>query len=181
MALTESSMMTLGTVAPDFALNDPRDGKRYALEELMGERGTLVMFICNHCPFVKHVESALVRLGEDYRRSGIALVAISANDADAYPEDSPEMMAQKRYPFPYLYDADQQVARAYGAACTPDFFLFDSELRCVYRGQFDSARPGNDAPVTGADLRRALEALRHGEPVDKNQKPSIGCNIKWKA
>ncbi len=181
MALIESSMMPLGTSAPDFKLPEPRSGQTLSLEQLRGEKGTLVMFICNHCPYVLHLEEALLELGEHYRETGIGMVAISANDALSYPQDGPDRMAEKHWPFPYLYDESQQVARSYGAECTPDFFLFDAGLRCVYRGQFDDSRPGNDQPVTGRDLKQAIEALLAGLPAEPDQKPSIGCNIKWRA
>ena len=180
MALIESRMMPLGTQAPAFSLPNPADGQTYRLEQLRGSQGTLVMFICNHCPYVKHLEAALMDLGQDFSDSGINLVAISANDVKTHPQDGPELMAKKGYPFPYLYDESQQVAKAYGAECTPDFFLFDGDLLCVYRGQFDGSRPGNDVPVSGEDLRSAMDALLVGESINEQQKPSIGCNIKWK-
>ncbi|MCW8884719.1 MAG: thioredoxin family protein [Motiliproteus sp.] len=180
MALIESRMMPLGTQAPAFSLPNPADGKDYCLEHLRGSRGTLVMFICNHCPYVKHMESALIAMGEQYHGADINIVAISANDAETHPQDGPEAMAGKGYPFPYLYDESQQVAKAYGAECTPDFFLFDADLQCVYRGQFDSSRPGNNIPVSGEDLLSAMDALQNGGVVSEIQKPSIGCNIKWK-
>jgi len=181
MALTESTMMPLGTPAPDFTLPEPREaGHPCGLVQVRGEHATLVCFICNHCPFVQHIEAALIQLGMDYLPRGVGMVAISANDARAFPEDGPAQMAAKVYPFPYLYDETQQVARAYGAACTPDLFLFDEQLRCVYRGQFDASRPGNNEPVTGAALRSALEALLAGQLPSVDQRPSIGCSIKWK-
>lgn len=181
MALTPSKMMPLGTKAPDFKLFDTSSQTELSLAQLRGEKGTLVMFICNHCPFVKHIESGLRKLGEDYRDSGVSLVAISSNDIVSQPADAPDKMAEKNYVFPYLYDETQQAAEAYGAACTPDFFLFDDKLLCVYRGQFDSSRPSNEIPVTGSDLRSAINALINGTTVPGDQKPSIGCNIKWKA
>jgi len=180
MALTESTMMALGTQAPDFSLPQPRDGATLQLAQVRGERATVVCFICNHCPFVKHIEAGLVQLAQDYQPRGIGLVAISANDAANFPADGPDQIAAKAYPFAYLYDATQAVARGYGAACTPDFFLFDQALRCIYRGQFDDSRPGNDVPVSGASLRAALDAVLDGRPVSREQRPSMGCNIKWK-
>ncbi len=184
MVLTPSSMMPLGTTAPDFTLPDTLSGEDVSLESVRGEVATLVMFICNHCPYVKHVAAELARLGQDYAGPGVGVVAISANDAESYPDDGPEKMAETAreagYEFPYLYDQAQQVAKAYGAECTPDFFIFDGELKCVYRGQLDDSRPGNGEPVTGRDIRDALDALIAGESVDADQKPSVGCNIKWK-
>lgn len=184
MALTPSNMMPLGTIAPDFELPDTVSGERKKLQQLRGDKGTVVMFICNHCPFVKHIDKALVQLGQDYQGSEISIIAISANDVSSFPEDSPEKMAQKAhdlgYSFPYLYDESQTVAKAYQAACTPDLYLFDAALACVYRGQFDDSRPGNDIPVTGSDLRAAIDNLLAGTSVSDDQKPSIGCNVKWK-
>jgi peroxiredoxin len=183
MAKTLSEMLPLGTRAPKFQLPDS-SGKRYALDDFRGSKGLLVMFICNHCPFVKHVQHEIARLAGEYEKQGVAVVGINSNDAVAYPEDSPEKMAEEvrsvGYTFPYLYDETQCVAKAYHAACTPDFFLFDGDLRLVYRGQLDDSRPGNDRPVSGFDLRRALDALLNGEPIPEDQKPSMGCNIKWK-
>lgn len=181
MALTPSTMVDLGSIAPDFKLPDPRNGQTVALSDLAGDKGLLVMFICNHCPFVKHVEPGLIQLARDYADKGIDIIAISANDVVSHPDDSPEKMAQKDYPFPYLYDESQAVAKAYDAACTPDFFLFDGDRKLVYRGQFDDSRPGNGVPVTGADLRAAMDALLAGRQPSTDQKPSIGCNIKWRA
>jgi peroxiredoxin len=180
MALTESSMASLGSPAPDFQLLDVLTGQQVSLAEVRGEVGTLVMFICNHCPYVRHVEQELRNLAADYQDSDIGIVAISANDAEAYPDDAPQYMAEKEYPFPYLYDETQQVARSYQATCTPDFFLYDDELRLVYRGQLDGSRPANDVEVTGEDLRNAMEALLLGHAVSPEQRPSMGCNIKWK-
>ena len=184
MARTPSNMLPLGTRAPGFKLPDTVSGKEMDLKSLQGVKGTLVMFICNHCPFVKHVNSELVRLGQAYLPKGISFIAISSNDVENYPDDSPEKMKENArlqgYPFPYLYDASQEVARSYQAACTPDFYLFDSNLDLVYRGQLDDSRPGNGIPVTGADLEGAIRALLSGEPIPADQKPSIGCNIKWK-
>ncbi|MDF2181083.1 thioredoxin family protein [Neptuniibacter sp. CAU 1671] len=181
MALTPSNMIDLGSPAAPFSLPDPRTGKQVDLNELNPAKGLLVMFICNHCPFVKHIEAGLIQLGEDFRDSGIRIIAISSNDAIAHPADGPGEMALKNYPFPYLYDETQSVAKAYGAACTPDFFLFDAALKLVYRGQFDDSRPSNGLPVTGADLRAAMDLLLTGGAPLAEQKPSIGCNIKWRA
>jgi peroxiredoxin len=176
-------MLALGTNAPDFNLPDT-DGKIVDLQEVRGEKGLLVMFICNHCPFVKHVSAELARIGREYPSKGIGVVAIMSNDVDNYPADSPEKMAEEKqaagYTFPYLYDATQHVAKSYQAACTPDFFLFDGELRLAYRGQLDDSRPDSGKPVTGSDLRAAMDALVAGTPVPEDQKPSLGCNIKWK-
>ena len=183
MALTASTMLSLGTAAPDFCLPDT-EGAKVALSDFDGNRVLLVMFICNHCPYVKHVRHELARLGRDYASRGVGMVAINANDAAAYPEDSPEKMRAEKasagYPFPYLYDETQEVAKAYGAACTPDFFVFDGDRRLAYRGQLDDARPGNGEPVTGHDLRAALDALLAGQPVAETQRPSMGCKVKWK-
>jgi peroxiredoxin len=183
MARTPSTMLELGTRAPDFSLPDT-DGGTVSLADFASAPALLVMFICNHCPFVKHVRDELARVGREYSARGVGIVAISANDAEAYPADSPERMQEERqdagYVFPYLYDETQQVAAAYQAACTPDFFLFDGEQRLVYRGQLDDSRPGNDIPVTGRDLRAALDAVLEGRAVPAEQKPSLGCNTKWK-
>ncbi len=177
-------MVPLGTPAPDFSLPDPRNNATLAYEDISGEKGTLVAFICNHCPYVKLIADELAHIGEEYMMKGIGFVAISSNDADRYPDDSPEKMVEESnrrgYTFPYLYDETQEVARAYNAVCTPDFFLFDSDRRLVYRGQFDNARPGNKEPINGADLRRALDATCSGEEIEGEQKPAVGCNIKWK-
>jgi len=182
MVRTASTMLPLGTPAPDFQLPDT-DGTMVTLGDFEDAKGILVMFICNHCPFVKHVRKELALLGRDYRRS-LGVVAINSNDVAAFPDDSPEMMKQEEidagYVFPYLFDETQEVARAYHAACTPDFFLFDADRRLVYRGQLDDSRPGNEVPVTGQDLRRAIDALLAGKPINEDQKPSLGCNIKWK-
>jgi peroxiredoxin len=183
MAATPSTMLPLGTPAPAFVLPDTR-GNQVSLEDFTDAKALLVMFICNHCPYVKHIRHELARLGHDYLARGVAIVAISANDVDNYPADSPSKMREEAeqadYRFPYLYDESQAVAKAYRAACTPDFFLFDSGQKLVYRGQLDDSRPGNDLPVTGRDLRAALDAVLAGQPVAEPQKPSIGCNIKWK-
>ncbi|MGE0589098.1 MAG: thioredoxin family protein [Cyclobacteriaceae bacterium] len=185
MARTPSTMIPLGIKAPDFKLPDTASGRILSLEDVRGKQGTLIMFICNHCPFVKHVNDELVKLGDEFPSKGVAFAAINSNDVQSHPEDSPDKMTQVArslgYSFPYLYDETQQVARAYDAACTPDFFLFDAELRLVYRGQLDGSRPGNDVPVTGEDLRAAMNLLLEGKPISEDQKPSLGCNIKWKA
>jgi peroxiredoxin len=182
MVKTASTMMALGTKAPDFSLLNV-DGSTVSLSDFEGKKGLLVMFMCNHCPFVIHLREELAQLGVDYQAKDLAIVGISANDVSTHPDDSPEMMAEEAksagYTFPYLYDATQDVAKTYGAACTPDFFLFDSSFSLVYRGQYDDSRPGNDKPVTGADLKAACDAIIAGEPVSETQMPSIGCNIKW--
>jgi peroxiredoxin len=184
MALTPSNMLPLGTKAPNFSLIDTKDDTIKSLSELKGDTGTLVMFICNHCPFVIHVNEQLVQLANDYKSRGINCIAISSNDVVNYPQDGPEKMKQhakdNNYPFPYLYDESQEIAKAYDAACTPDFFLFNSDLKLVYAGQLDSSRPGNGIPVTGSDLRAAMDALVNNEAIGDDQKPSMGCNIKWK-
>ncbi|WP_439151746.1 thioredoxin family protein [Winogradskyella sp.] len=184
MALTPSNMLPLGTKAPDFRLVDTTDDQIKSLNGLKGDTGTLVMFICNHCPFVIHVNEQLVKLANDYASKGINCIAISSNDVVNYPQDGPDKMKQhakdNNYPFPYLYDKTQEIAKAYDAACTPDFFLFDGDLALVYAGQLDSSRPGNDIPVTGKDLRAAMDALVNNEAISSDQKPSMGCNIKWK-
>jgi peroxiredoxin len=183
MALTPSTMLELGTKAPPFRLPDP-EGRQVSSDDFADAPALLVAFICNHCPYVKHIKEELARFGRDYRDSGLAVVAICSNDTDSHPDDRPEKMAEdaKRfgYVFPYLFDESQEVARAYHAACTPEFYLFDAERRLVYRGQFDESRPGNDRPVTGADLRAAVDAVLAGRPVPSDQKPGIGCNIKWR-
>ena len=182
MAAVESQMLPLGTIAPAFSLPDP-DGKVYSLRD--GADAYLVMFICNHCPFVKHVREELARIGRDYGGRNVAIYAINSNDVTTHPGDSPEKMKQEAtewgYVFPYLYDASQEVAKAYHAACTPDFFLFDAGRRLVYRGQLDDSRPSNNEPVDGRDLRAALDAVLSGEPVAEPQMASIGCNIKGRA
>ncbi|MBI1324612.1 redoxin domain-containing protein [bacterium] len=184
MALTPSTMLPLGTKAPGFALPDT-EGRIVSLDDFASADALAVMFICNHCPYVKHVRDGLAAFGRDMKARGVAVVAISANDVSTHPADSPAKMAEEKkaagYDFPYLYDAEQSVATAYKAACTPDFYLFDKNRALVYRGQFDDSRPGNDMPVTGSDLRNAVEALLSGKPAPSPQKPSIGCNIKWKA
>ena len=183
MALTESTMLELGTMAPDFALRDVVTGKTVHRDDFRGQMGLLVMFICTHCPYVKHIEKGLAQLGSDYSGK-LGIVAISSNDAQNYPDDSPEGLKKQAqrlgFMFPYLYDESQAVARAFDAACTPDLYLFDKDFKLVYRGQFDGARPGNNVPVTGDDLRTALNAVLRGEKPSADQKASIGCNIKWK-
>lgn len=186
MAAVSSSMMPLGTCAPDFILYDTISGKSLALADLQGARGTLIMFICNHCPYVLHVRQQLVAIAQLYAKLGISTVAISANDVKNYPQDAPDkmrsMMIEWGNPFAaYLYDETQVVARAYQAACTPDFYLFDTDGLCVYRGRLDGATPKNDVPVTGNDLRQALDHLLAGQVIDPDQVPSIGCSIKWKS
>jgi len=177
-------MLPLGTIAPPFSLVDARTGQTVSSQDLSGEPALLVMFICNHCPFVQHVRHELAAIGRDYAAAGVAIVAINANDAVKYPEDGPPHMkaeaAKFDYRFPYLFDETQEVARAYRAACTPDFFLFDRGRALVYRGQLDGSRPSNDVPVTGADLRAAIDAVLAGKSPSADQKASIGCNIKWR-
>jgi peroxiredoxin len=184
MAQTPSNMLPLGTKAPDFKLIDTASDKMLSLDEAKGITATVIMFICNHCPFVKHVNSQLSQLAKGYKSKGINCIAISSNDIDNYPQDAPHLMKQNAieqdFIFPYLYDQTQSVAKAYAAACTPDFYVFDDHLKLVYRGQLDDSRPGNGLPVTGKDLRQALDALVKNEAVNTHQKPSIGCNIKWK-
>ncbi len=184
MALTESEMLSLGTPAPDFNLLDTVTGATKSYREVAGELGTVVMFICNHCPYVKYVNEELVRLVNDYRIQGFGFVGISSNDAVAYPQDGPEEMQKhavaENYNFPYLYDADQQVAMDYKAACTPDFYLFDASNKLIYRGQLDDSRPGNGIPLNGRSLREAMDAVLTNHTVNSRQKPSMGCNIKWK-
>jgi peroxiredoxin len=186
MGLTESTMLSLGSAAPDFALPEVISGNIVRLDDFRGTTNALVvMFICAHCPYVKHVEQGLAAFGKDYLDKPVGIVAISSNDAIAHRDDSPDYLRRQSenlgFTFDYLYDETQDVAKAYEAACTPDLYLFDSEMRLVYRGQFDSSRPGTDIPVTGQDLRAALDAVLAGQPVSQDQKPSIGCNIKWKA
>ena len=184
MARTPSNMLPLGTTAPDFTLTDTVTNKPINLRDIKGEKGTVVMFICNHCPFVIHVNEEIVRVANDYRSQGFGFVAISSNDIENYPQDGPHEMwkvaRKNKYTFPYLFDETQEIAKAYDAACTPDFYLFDAELKLIYRGQLDDSRPGNGIPVNGRDLRQALDAVLRNAQVDEDQKPSIGCNIKWK-
>lgn len=183
MVRTASTMLPLGTIAPPFSLNDT-EGNTVSLADFAGKKALLVMFICNHCPYVKHVADQLKQLADDYIPHDVAVVGISSNDAEAYPDDSPEAMAKEKadrgYAFPYLFDGDQSVAKAYAAACTPDFFLFDADQKLVYRGQLDSSRPKSDIPVTGEDLRAAIDAVLAGNAPSPDQKSSLGCNIKWK-
>ncbi len=185
MALTESTMLELGTTAPDFALTNVLTGKTHRRDDACGKNALLVMFICAHCPYVKHINTGLAALGKDYADRSIAIVAICSNNVLTHPADSPAGLKNQAetfgFVFPYLYDETQAVAHAYKAACTPDFFLFDSDLRLVYRGQFDDSRPDSGLPVTGKDLRAAIELALAGKPVPEEQRPSIGCNIKWKA
>jgi len=184
MVKTASTMLPLGSKAPDFSLPNV-DGTTVSLADFAGKPGLLVIFMCNHCPFVKHLYGGLPDFCKEYQEKGLAIVGINSNDVANYPDDSPEKMAEEvgtvGYTFPYLYDETQEVAKAYRAACTPDFFLFDADCSLVYRGQFDDSRPGNGVPITGADLRAACDAVLAGRPVPAEQKPGIGCNIKWKA
>ncbi|KPC71173.1 alkyl hydroperoxide reductase [Thermoactinomyces vulgaris] len=177
-------MFPLGATAPSFTLPDVVSNQEVSLEALKSDVATVIMFICNHCPYVKHVQKQLVQLANDYLPKGVAFIAINSNDAVQYPEDGPDNMKKVaeefQYPFPYLYDESQQVAKDYQAACTPDFYIFDGKLSCVYRGQLDDSRPGNGLPVTGSYIRAALESILNNEPIQVQQKPSIGCNIKWK-
>lgn len=184
MSRTPSNMLSLGTTAPEFSLLDTVTEKTVNLQALKGNKGTVIMFICNHCPFVKHVNPEIVKLAKAYQEKGIGFIAISSNDVENYPQDAPALMKenakQEGYIFPYLYDATQKTAKSYNAACTPDIYLFDTNLELVYRGQLDDSRPGNGLPLNGKDLRNALDAMLSGKKIDQNQKPSIGCNIKWK-
>jgi len=177
-------MLELGTQAPHFELPDVVSGRRVNLHDFDDKKALLVMFICRHCPYVKHVQQELAQIGKDYQGKSLGIVAISSNDADAYPEDRPESLREQAlevgFNFPYLYDESQDVARAYQAACTPDFYLFDQSRRLVYRGQLDDSRPGNGIPVTGRDLRAAIDAVLNDQPVSASQKPSVGCSIKWR-
>jgi peroxiredoxin len=185
MARTPSNMLALGTKAPDFTLLDTVSDTKLSLDELKGLKGTLIMFICNHCPFVKHVNTQISQLAKDVKAKGINTIAISSNDVEGYPQDGPDFMKQNAleqdFIFPYLYDQTQEVAKAYDAACTPDFYLFDDQLKLVYRGQLDDSRPGNGLPVDGNDLRAAISQLMSHQSISVDQKPSIGCNIKWKS
>lgn len=182
MALVESTHFELGKTAPDFELLNTVDGRIASLTELKGDKGTAIFFICNHCPFVIHIMDELVRLGIDYANSGINLIAISSNNVEAYPQDGPEFMKSvgEKLGFPYLFDETQSVAHAYGAVCTPDLYVFDGDLKLTYHGQLDDSRPGNNVPVSGSDLRNALNCLIEGKTYSEVQKPSIGCSIKWK-
>ncbi len=184
MAAVPSTMMPLGTEAPDFKLQDTVTDKWFSLSDLKSNKATLVVFMCNHCKYVKHIHSELIKITEEFIPKGLSVIAISANDVVNFPEDSPALMKEQAlasgYKFPYLYDESQEVAKAYDAACTPDFFMFDGALKLVYRGQFDDSRPKNELPITGNDLRTAIEALLSGKSISPEQRPSIGCNIKWK-
>jgi peroxiredoxin len=183
MVATNSTMLPLGTEAPEFSLPDT-EGKIVSLSDFKDARAVLIVFMCNHCPFVKHIINELVKLIKEYQRKGVAAAGINSNEIESHPEDSPEMMAktakEKGFTFAYLYDETQEVAKAYRAACTPDFFLFDKDSKLVYRGQMDDSRPGNGVPITGKDLRAALDAVLKGGKVPAKQKPSMGCNVKWK-
>lgn len=184
MAETASTMLPLGTKAPHFTLPDTVSGETLSLDQLTGAAGTVIMFICNHCPYVKHIQTKLAEVAKKYQAQEISFIAINSNDVKNYPNDSPEKMAAEasaqRYTFPYLFDETQAVAKAYQAACTPDFYVFDENNKCVYRGRFDEATPGNKATVTGKDLCDALDSLLVGRAISSDQKPSLGCNIKWK-
>ena len=184
MAMTPSNMLSLETIAPNFELLDTVSDEKLSLQQLKGEIGIVIMFICNHCPFVIHVNTEISKLAFDYQKKGIGFVAISSNDVENYPQDAPHLMTkvaqQTGYTFPYLYDKTQEIAKAYDAACTPDFYLFDKNLSLVYRGQLDDSRPGNGIPLTGTDLRNAMDNLIEQKPISEIQKPSIGCNIKWR-
>ena len=184
MANTPSNMIPLSSIAPDFSLFDAISGKQLTLNKLKGIKGTVIMFICNHCPFVIHVNTELVSIANTYIKKGFGFIAISSNDVVNYPQDGPDEMKtqaeKEHYPFPYLYDETQEIAKAYDAACTPDLYVFDTNLKLVYRGQLDDSRPGNGIPVTGRDLRHALDCLIEDKENTSIQKPSIGCNIKWK-
>jgi peroxiredoxin len=184
MARVNSTMVTLGTKAPGFNLPDTVSGKNISLDDVKGGVATVIMFICNHCPFVVHINDELVKMANDYRDKGIGFVAISANDIVNHPHDAPDKMKETalrlQYSFPYLYDETQDTAKAYDAACTPDFFIYDKNLQLVYRGQLDDSRPGNEIPVTGRDIRNALDCLLNNKPVPAEQRPGIGCNVKWK-
>lgn len=184
MSFTESTMLSLGTKAPSFELVDTVSKEIVTLKDIRSDIATVVMFLCNHCPYVKHVNAEIVRVAEEYQKKGVSFVGISSNDVENYPADSPEKMQEVAeevgYTFPYLYDETQEVAKAYDAACTPDFYVFDGDLKLRYRGRLDDSKPGNDRPLTGKDLRAALDALIAGEEVNEKQYPSGGCNIKWK-
>lgn len=184
MARAESNEFKNGTKASNFILLNTVDDNFLSLENAKGKKGTVIMFICNHCPFVIHVNFELVKMANEYQQKGIQFIAISSNDVENYPQDAPELMKQlakdEKYPFPYLYDETQEVAKAYDAACTPDFYVFDADLKSVYHGQLDNSRPGNGKPVTGIDVRNALDNLLENKPALENQKSSVGCGIKWK-
>lgn len=184
MAQTLSNMIPLGTPAPNFKLRDTNSNHHYSFQDLKGSKGTLVMFMCNHCPFVHHVLDEINMISNDYRVQGLGIMAISSNDIEKFPQDSPKMMTEfafdNKFDFPYLYDETQEVAKALDAACTPDFYLFDTQDKLFYRGQLDDSRPGNGIPLSGSDLRNAIDALIYNRSLNETQKPSIGCNIKWK-
>ena len=184
MALTPSNPFPLHTIAPEFSLEDSVTGKTFNLQQLKGKQATVIMFICNHCPFVIHVNSKLVELANQFKSQGVNFIAISSNDVENYPQDAPDKMkevaAENKYPFPYLYDPTQVVAKAYDAACTPDFYVFDKDLKSTYHGRLDDSRPGNEKPLTGKDLIAAINATLNNDTPLKNQLPSMGCNIKWK-
>lgn len=184
MSNTSSNMLPLGTIAPEFYLKDTNSNESFSFSDIKGEKGTLVLFICNHCPFVHHAISEVIRIANDYRVQGIGVVAISSNDVINYPQDSPELMTEfafeNNFEFPYLYDETQEVAKAYDAACTPDFFLFDNQNKLVYCGQLDDSRPSNGIPLSGSDLRGAIDGVIYNRIINPIQKPSLGCNIKWK-
>lgn len=184
MVLTPSTMVPLGSTAPDFKLPDVVSGQDMSLDELKSDTATVIMFICNHCPYVKHIQTGLVDMANDYLPRGVKFIAINSNDVENYPDDSPQNMKaiahRLGYPFPYLFDETQEVARFYDAACTPDFFIYDGDLKLIYRGQMDDSRPGNKKPVTGSDIRKVLDDLIEGKGISGSQVPSIGCNIKWK-
>ncbi len=184
MAKTPSNMLPLGTLAPDFHLRDTNSNHYLSFDAVKGKKGTLVLFICNHCPYVHHALPEILMIAADYRVQGLGIVAISSNDAEKYPQDDPEMMREfafkNSFDFPYLYDDSQEIAKSYDAACTPDFYLFDSENKLFYRGQLDDSRPGNGIPLSGSDLRNAIDALIYNRSLSETQKPSLGCNIKWK-
>ena len=183
MALTESNMLPLGTVAPNFHIMDTVSGNYYSLDDLKSNKATVVMFICNHCPFVIHLNAGMVALANEFKNDGVSFIAISSNDVENYPDDSPDKMRivakVLKFPFPYLYDKHQEVAKAYDAACTPEFYVFDGEMKLAYRGRFDASRPGNSIPVTGDDLRAAIQSILKGEEIEE-QHLSVGCGIKWK-
>ena len=184
MALTESNMLPLGTKAPDFTLPDTVSDELCSLEDLKSDKTTVIMFICNHCPYVLHVNAEMVNLANEYIEKGVSFIAISSNDVARYPDDAPDKMKEtalnEGYPFPYLYDESQEVAKAYDAACTPDFYVFDARMKLVYRGRLDNSRPKTEIPLSGADLRAAIDAVLAGLPASEKQYPSAGCNIKWK-
>jgi peroxiredoxin len=183
MARTESNMLPLGTIAPDFYLKDTNSNDTLSFNDCKGEKGTLVAFICNHCPYVHHILDEFIRIANDYRVQGLGIVAISSNDIKSYPQDSPEMMREfafeNNFEFPYLFDTDQLIAKKYEAACTPDFYIFNNRNQLVYRGQMDDSRPGNGIPVSGSDLRGAIDGVIYNRITNPIQKPSMGCNIKW--